>query len=83
MISETVFMTEVLAALIGTIVGAFITWVANNYQNKLRTTFEMHREFDSDPMYKSRILADQLIKRNPNDTLDKIYEKYPEESLHI
>jgi hypothetical protein len=76
-------MTEVLAALIGTIVGAFISWLANNYQNKLQTTFEMHREFDSDAMYKSRILADQLIKKNPNDTLDKIYEKYPEESLHI
>ncbi|MEA5447966.1 hypothetical protein VB780_05255 [Leptolyngbya sp. CCNP1308] len=76
-------MTEVLAALLGTIVGGFISWIANVYQNKSQATFDFHREFDSDVMHRSRILADQLIRKNPNDTLYEIYEKYPEESFHI
>ena len=76
-------MTEVLAALLGTLVGGFISWIANSYQNKSQATFEFHREFDSEVMHKSRILADQLVKKNPGFTLYEIYEKYPEESFHI
>ncbi|MCG6134308.1 MAG: hypothetical protein MET45_06545 [Nostoc sp. LLA-1] len=76
-------MTEVLAALLGTIVGGFISWIANVYQNKSQATFAFHREFNSDIIHKSRILADQLIRKNPNDMLYEIYEKYPEESFHV
>jgi hypothetical protein len=76
-------MNEVLAALLGTIVGGIISWIANDYQKKSQATFDFHREFDSDVMHKSRILADQLIKKNPNDMLNELYEKYPEESFHI
>lgn len=76
-------MTEVLAALLGTLVGGFISWIANVYQNKSQATFDFHREFDSDAMHKSRILADQLIRKNSNEMLNEIYEKYPEDSFHI
>ncbi|MEY3304966.1 MAG: hypothetical protein ACK5RE_01055 [Pseudanabaena sp.] len=76
-------MTEILAALLGTIVGGFISWIANVYQNKSQATFDFHREFDSEVMNRSRILADHLIKKVPNLMLDEMYEKYPEESFHI
>lgn len=76
-------MTEVLAALLGTIVGAFISWIASNYQNKLQTTFSLHREFDGDTMYRSRLIADQLIKKYPTSTLYEIYEKCPDDAFYI
>ena len=76
-------MTEVLSALLGTIVGGFISWFVNFYQNKSQTTFDFHREFDSSDMHNSRILADRLIKDNSDLLLHEITEKYPEESFHI
>ena len=76
-------MTEILAALLGTIVGGFISWISNVYQSKSQATFDFHREFDSDDMNKSRIMADHILKKDPNLMLDEMYEKYPEESFHI
>lgn len=76
-------MTEILAALLGTIIGGLISWFANVSQNKASVTFNFQREFDSADMHLSRIRADQLIKRNPDLMLNEITEKYPEESFHI
>jgi len=76
-------MTELLAALVGTIVGGFISWLAANSNNKLQTTFELHREFGTNPMYEFRMLADQLLRENPHDALDKISERYPKDSISL
>ncbi|MBD2104826.1 hypothetical protein [Leptolyngbya sp. FACHB-261] len=74
---------EILGVLIGTIVGGLITWFTTAHWNRLQTTFDLHREFDSDVMHESRMSADQLIKGNPHDTLGEIYKKDPEKSRYL
>jgi membrane protein DedA with SNARE-associated domain len=42
------------AGIVGTIVGAAITWIVGRRTNRLTTTFDTHREFNSPEMTLSR-----------------------------
>lgn len=48
---------SVAAALLGTVVGAAIAWLAGRRQHRLETAFAMHREFHTPEMTRSRNLA--------------------------
>lgn len=76
-------MTEVLSALLGTLVGSLISWFIGNRQKKLQATFDLHREFHSGELYKSRVIANRLISNNLTASLDEILQKFPEEEFHL
>ena len=83
MFIEAIKMNPIIPALVGTIVGGFISWGTNTTQKKSQTTFNFHREFDSHLMHESRIKADIFIKLNPNLTLNEMTETYSQDSFHI
>lgn len=76
-------MNEVVSAILGTIVGSLISWFIGNRQSKFQATFELHREFHSSELYKSRVIATRVAINNMTASLDEILDKFPEEGFHL
>ena len=76
-------MDKLLTALIGTIAGSVISWFITTHRSKLQATFDLHREFCSGELYKSRVIANKLIEQCPNFSLSKLRQDFPEEAFHL
>jgi hypothetical protein len=77
-------LVTVAAALIGTVVGAGIAWLAGRRQHRLQTAFAMHREFHAPEMTHSRNLAGKTVTEHRSDSFEIMRSELPpEETQHI
>lgn len=76
-------MDKALTALVGTIVGSIISWFITTHRSKLQSTFDLHREFCSGELYKSRVIANKLTEHCPTFTLLELRQEFSEEAFHI
>ena len=65
--------------LLGTVIGGVISWYANVNRGRTQTAWEMHREWNSEPMNRARSKADKLLVKYPGLRLDKLYDTVPSE----
>jgi hypothetical protein len=63
-------LVSVAAGLIGTLVGAAITWYLDRRQNRLETTFTLYREFNAPEMTRSRSLAPKTVRNHSKEHFD-------------
>lgn len=75
---------EALFGLLGTLLGAGISWFVSDRHAKMQTTFDLHREFYFGDVLKSRKPGDKVLAKY----LDKTYDQFssslePEEYIHI
>lgn len=75
---------EALFGILGTLLGSFIAWITSDRHTKMQTTLELHREFNSGEVLKSRRPADRVFAQY----MDKTYDQFspsldPEEYSHI
>ena len=65
-------MTEILAAVIGALVGAILTFLYTkkeyDRQMKIHTTLSLYEEFQSTDMMGHRLIADAILKENRDKT---------------
>lgn len=72
------------AALLGTVVGAAIAWLAGRRQHRLETAFAMHREFHAPEMTRSRNLAGKTVIEHRSDSFEVMRKTLPpEETQHV
>jgi hypothetical protein len=57
-------VTGAAAGLIGTIVGAVVSWYSSERRSKIQNTVDLHREWQSDDMTAIRLRADRLVREN-------------------
>jgi hypothetical protein len=77
-------LISVASGLVGTLVGAAIAWLAARKAHRLKTVFEMHREFHSPEMTRSRSLAGVTVRECSSESFDTIRRVLtPEETQHI
>ncbi|HEV8649303.1 MAG TPA: hypothetical protein VG276_07840 [Actinomycetes bacterium] len=68
-------LISVGAGLLGTLVGAAITWFAARRRDRLETAFAMHREFHAPEMTHSRNLAGKTVRDHGSETFDAMRRK--------
>jgi hypothetical protein len=72
------------AGLLGTLVGAGITWFAARRRDRLETAFALHREFHAPDMTHSRSLAGKTVRDHGSETFDAMREKLsPDATQHV
>lgn len=75
---------EVLFGILGTLLGSFIAWLTSDRHAKMQTTLELHREFNSGEVLKSRRPADRVFAKYMDQTYDQFSSLLePEEYSHI
>lgn len=57
-------VTGAAAGLIGTVVGAVVSWYSSERRSKIQNTVDLHREWQSDDMTAIRLKADRLVREN-------------------
>jgi hypothetical protein len=62
-------VTGAAAGLIGTAVGALISWHSSDRRSKIQNTVELHREWQSEEMTAARMLSDRFVRDNPGKQL--------------
>jgi hypothetical protein len=75
---------EALFGIVGTLLGSFIAWLTSDRHAKMQLTLELHREFNSGEVLKSRRPADRVFAQY----MDKTYDQFSplleaEEYSHI
>lgn len=73
---------SLLAGLAGTIVGAALAWLSSTRQQRIRDTFDLHREFHSPEMIDSRYQAAELLKEHKGKGLQEIRDDIGAASMH-
>jgi hypothetical protein len=63
------------AGLLGTMLGALLTWLITTRQRRLATTFDMHREFNSPEMIRSRYKASELLEAHSDENLAELRQR--------
>jgi hypothetical protein len=77
-------LVSVGAALLGTVVGAVIAWLAGRRQHRLETAFAMHREFHAPEMTCSRNLGGKTVRKHRSDSFEAMRTGLaPEETQHV
>ena len=78
--SSEVIPIQIQSALIS----ALISWWITTYRSKMKETFDLHREFNTD-LYSNRIQAEKFIKtaNNRNISLSELYSKDPDASKDL
>ena len=72
------------AALVGTVVGAAIAWLAGGRLRRLETAFAMHREFHALDMTHSRNLGGKTVRDHPSEDYDALRRRLrPEDTQHV
>lgn len=75
---------EAIFGLLGTLLGSFIAWFTSNRHAKMQTTLELHREFNSGEVLKSRRPADRVFAQHMDKTYDQFSSSLePEEYSHV
>jgi hypothetical protein len=57
-------LISVATGLVGTLVGAAIAWLAGKRLHRLKTAYDMHREFHSSEMTHSRNLGGVTVRKH-------------------
>jgi hypothetical protein len=75
---------SLVTGLIGTIVGATIAWLAARRTERLKTAFDMHREFNSPEMTQSRNRAGVIVRKHRSLSFDDLRRTLsPEETQYV
>jgi hypothetical protein len=70
--------------LVGTVLGAAIAWFAGRRTDRLKTAFDMHREFHSLEMTRSRNRAGATVRRYPSYDFDDLRRRLdPDDAQHV
>ncbi|MBH8552658.1 hypothetical protein I8751_09785 [Nostocaceae cyanobacterium CENA357] len=77
-------MMEALFGLLGTLLGAVISWFVSDRHAKMQTTFDLHREFYFGDLLESRRPADKIFAKYLDETYDQFSSSLePEQYTHI
>jgi hypothetical protein len=67
------FALSIVAGLVGVTAGAAFTWLISVRQAQVSVTFELHREYQSEAMAKSREYANRIVHKHPNATYVELW----------
>jgi hypothetical protein len=76
-------MTELIAAILGTLIGAILTHRLSSGNDRTRLTLEFHKEFNSLEMSKIRRQADDCIRKFPDTDFNNLRTKDEEGSISV
>jgi hypothetical protein len=62
---------EALFGLLGALLGSLISWLTSDRQAKMKTTLDLHREFNSGEVLQSRRPADRVFAKYLDQTYDQ------------
>lgn len=79
-------MTETLlsvgSGMLGVILGASSSWLLVRRQHQLTTTLDLHREFNSGQIARSRHVASKLVLEHQTKTYLDLYKELEPEQMH-
>jgi hypothetical protein len=70
------------AGLLGVIVGSTSSWLLVRRQYQLSTILDMHREFNSGDLARSRHVASKLVAQHQSKTYHELYQELSAENMH-
>lgn len=71
-----------LFGLFSTLIGITLTLIINRRQNKIKETFELYKEFNSESMKRNRNKAYKLLLNNPQKKYDEISDELSAEETN-
>ena len=60
--------------LLGTIIGATISWLVASYRSRTRLTLDLHRELNTEAVLAARNRADTVVLQHPDKDLDDLWD---------
>jgi len=74
-------IVSVGVGLLGVIIGSASSWLLVWRQHQLSTVLDLHREFNSGQLARSRHVASKLVAQNPAKTYLELYQKLSVEDM--
>lgn len=65
-------LTGALVGLVGTIVGAGISWLVSDHRARVQNALDLHREWQGEEMTTARMQSDRFIREQPGRDLLKL-----------